>query len=129
MEPEDLQRFRTRLEELREELRAEGDLALENTARDGGDGKIDEDAAPLSEMNQVIASKRNAERALRLKQIAVALKRLVNEPEEFGLCGVCDEEIPEKRLWLMPWATRCVACQEKGEDDRGGRRKHLGDYR
>lgn len=130
MEPEDLEAFKRRLVAMRDELRSEGDLSLDNTARAGGSGKIDDDAAPLSEMNQVIQSSRNQERTLRLRQIQGALNRLAEDPDLFGLCEVCEEEIPERRLELMPWATHCIACQSKSEDGmRGGTRKSLTDYK
>jgi len=104
-------------------------MGLESTARDGGDGKVDEDAAPLSEMNQVIASNRNRQRAQRLELIAEALERLREDPESFGLCEVCDDPIPKKRLELMPWVVMCIRCQEKAEADLPRGRRHITDYR
>ena len=50
----------------------------------------------------------------RLKAIEDALKRM--DREEFGECSSCGEDINEKRLVAVPWATMCIACQE--QDDR-----------
>jgi DnaK suppressor protein len=81
-------------------------------------------------MNQVIASTRNRERARRMEEIAEALSRLAEDPDEFGLCEDCEEAIPTRRLELMPWTTLCIACQSKREDgSRGGSRKTLRDFR
>lgn len=97
--------------------------------RDDATGKIDDDLAPLSEMNQIITSSRIKNRTLALAQIDAALKRLDQDPEAFGLCEACDQAIPERRLELMPWVRHCVACQE-GQEARDGprRRRHLGDF-
>jgi DnaK suppressor protein len=126
-----IERHRRRLIELREALRREGDLEIE-PVRDGEDPtqKVDEDAAPLTEMQQVIASNRNRARAKQLQEIAAALERLDDDPEGHGLCESCDEPIPTRRLELQPWARLCIACQsEKEADAAPGSRKHLTDYR
>lgn len=124
----DLPEIKARLLEIREELRAEAAVKIETDTRPGGIGKVDDDAAPLSEMNQVIASNRNRERAERLRRIGEALDRMAREPEEFGICEDCDEEIPKARMLLMPWARMCIACQEAADDDGPRNRKNLRDY-
>lgn len=126
-----IERHRRRLIELREQLRREGDLEIE-PVRDGEDPtqKVDEDAAPLTEMQQVIASNRNRARAKQLTEIAEALERLDDDPESVGVCESCEEPIPARRLELQPWARLCIACQsEKEADAAPGSRKHLTDYR
>ena len=45
--------------------------------------------------------------------IEAALNRL--DRDEFGICQECDEEISLKRLFALPWAPRCRACQERHE--------------
>jgi DnaK suppressor protein len=47
------------------------------------------------------------------QQIDEALARL--EEGTYGLCSDCGIEITEKRLLAVPFARRCVACQEKEE--------------
>lgn len=130
MEEPELGRFKMRLEALRDDLLDEGDVSLASTAKDGGEGKVDDDAAPLSEMNQVIASSRNRERAQRLGAIREALELIEEDPDLFGHCETCEEEIPPRRLKLMPWARFCLQCQSKAEDGgRGGSRKNLRDFK
>lgn len=124
----ELSELRRHLIERRAELMAEGDLAFEPLRADGTTDKVDDDASPLTEMNQVIASKRNKNRALELERIDAAIKRLDADPEGFGECGDCEEPIPIGRLRLMPWTQFCVTCQEKRSPPRDGRRRHLGDY-
>ena len=54
----------------------------------------------------------------RLREVEDALRRI--EKGDFGSCVDCDERIPAMRLTAIPWATRCVCCQETadGTDDR-----------
>jgi DnaK suppressor protein len=47
------------------------------------------------------------------QQIEEALVRL--REGNYGLCADCGVEISEKRLKALPFARRCVACQEKVE--------------
>lgn len=119
-----------RLVERRSELAREGDLEIAPLSDDPAK-KVDEDAAPLNEMSQVIASSRNVERARQMHEIGSALSRLEEDPTGFGLCEACEVEIPMRRLELMPWARLCIACQSEHEADDlpGGARKHLTDYR
>ena len=49
----------------------------------------------------------------RLSGLNHALANL-NEPE-FGLCFDCGEDIPIKRLLLMPHAKMCVGCAEEAD--------------
>ena len=53
-----------------------------------------------------------------LYQIDEALRRLYREPEDFGRCQECGEEIRWERLDALPWATLCVACKELEENGR-----------
>ena len=48
-----------------------------------------------------------------LRQAETALDRL--RDGTFGICEACQEEIAPKRLVAIPWATRCVSCQERVE--------------
>lgn len=121
-------RLRQRLLDLRSELLATPDAKVEPVRRDVSE-KVDEDEAPLTEMLQVIASNRNRTRAAELEKIERALQRLEKEPDDFGLCRMCEDEIAEKRLLAMPFVELCVDCQANRDPSRGGARKHLTDYK
>ena len=43
--------------------------------------------------------------------IDAALARLKNGT--YGICAICGEEIPEKRLAALPYVSTCIACAEK----------------
>jgi DnaK suppressor protein len=46
----------------------------------------------------------------RLRDVESALHRLAEG--DYGTCTDCDEPIPVRRLTAIPWASRCVRCQE-----------------
>jgi DnaK suppressor protein len=122
-------RIQKKLEDLKAELLAEGDLAIEPGRADAAAVGTDEDAQPLAEMSQTIASSRNRERTTVLRLVTAALGRLEGEPDAFGLCIECEEPISEKRLELRPYVELCVECQQSRDAPRGGSRKSLTDYR
>jgi len=121
---------RKTLERLRAEVLRAGPARIEPNRRDPATtGVADEDAQALSEMMQVLASKRNEGKAALLRTIDRALAKLAEAPEDFGLCEDCDEEIAPARLALVPYATLCVACQAKRDPRLGASRKKLTDFR
>lgn len=48
-----------------------------------------------------------------LRETRAALRRI--EEGSFGICFDCEEEINLKRLTAVPWAARCIACQERAD--------------
>ena len=128
MDDNERKELRNHLLERRRELIEAGDLKAGPNRRMSLE-QPDEDEQPLNEMNQVILSRRNRVRTEELAGIEAALRRMQDEPEEYGRCLDCDEFIPVGRLRLMPWAQRCVACETKhsgGPSD--GRRRHALDF-
>jgi DnaK suppressor protein len=78
-------------------------------------------------MHQVLASKRNQGQTELLARIGRAIERMAVEPESFGLCEDCEEEIPLARLEAVPHATLCAACQGQRDPQRGARRRSATD--
>ena len=52
----------------------------------------------------------------RLRFIEQALKAL--DRGQYGNCVRCGEDIDEKRLMAVPWATLCIRCQEEAEKEK-----------
>lgn len=128
MNPEELEAFRLMLVERRDLLIAEGDFTIDPVVKEPST-KVDEDEAPLTEMSQVIASRRNKERAQEINGILSALRCIETDPDDFGVCDKCGEDIDRRRLKIMPWTSYCVKCQALvGDEQRGIRRRHLTDY-
>ena len=48
-----------------------------------------------------------------LRDTRAALRRI--DDGSFGTCLDCEEDINLKRLAAVPWAARCIACQERAD--------------
>ena len=66
-----------------------------------------EDLVPVFH-DQCVALQINRLDFLQLKLIDAAL----NSPD-YGVCVDCGEPIPRRRLDAIPWAVRCIACEER----------------
>jgi DnaK suppressor protein len=127
--PTALKGLRLKLLELKAELLREGDIEIEPGRIDAAAVGTDEDAQPLTEMSQTIASSRNRSRAGVMRLVTAALARLDATPDTFGLCTACEEPISTKRLQLLPYVELCVACQTERDPTRGLRRASITDYK
>ena len=62
-------------------------------------------------------STRNLERESGvLREVRAALDRIADG--SYGVCLHCEEEISQKRLKAVPWATLCIGCQEDSDQNR-----------
>lgn len=123
-------RFRALLEQRRERLVHEGPAKIEPNRKDPTTvGVADEDEQALSEMLQTLASARNRDSAREVREIDRALRKLRDEPDEFGVCEDCGDDIPEKRLAVMPWAAFCAECQGAHDPKRNVARTKVTDYK
>jgi DnaK suppressor protein len=52
-----------------------------------------------------------------LGEIDLSLRRM--ETGDYGMCGVCGEQIPLARLKAIPWTRRCVECAGGSVSHRG----------
>ena len=63
---------------------------------------------------------RNVDReSVLLRAVKAALRRVADG--EFGACVECETAIGPKRLAALPWAARCIRCQDAA--DRDGRER------
>jgi DnaK suppressor protein len=51
-----------------------------------------------------------------LRDVRAALRRV--QDGTFGTCIDCESAISPKRLAAVPWAPRCIQCQEVADRDR-----------
>jgi DnaK suppressor protein len=113
MDQKRLKGFRERLLSKRQEIldaynknKTYGKEADEDGAQDIAD------KATSSYTKEFLFSLSNSERD-QLQLLEEALQRL--DDQRFGSCAVCGEEMDKKRLEAVPWAKRCISCQEKQE--------------
>ncbi len=60
---------------------------------------------------------RNVDRESRLlHEVKEALRRI--HDGSFGTCMECESAISPKRLAAVPWASRCIQCQDATDRDR-----------
>ena len=70
------------------------------------------DKAANSYTKEFLFSLSNTERDM-LALVDEAIVRI--DDRRFGTCAVCEDELDKKRLEAVPWAKRCISCQEKQE--------------
>ena len=113
MEHKKLKLFREKLQTRKQEIleaynknKTYGKEADEEGAQDIAD------KASNSYTKEFLFSLSNSEREM-LQDVDEALVRLDNR--SYGVCVVCEDEMDKKRLEAVPWAKRCIECQEKQE--------------
>jgi DnaK suppressor protein len=60
-----------------------------------------------------------------LRQVRTALRRI--HDGSYGTCIDCEWVINPKRLAAVPWASRCIQCQETADRDRQERAESIGE--
>ncbi|HEY3357901.1 MAG TPA: TraR/DksA C4-type zinc finger protein [Polyangia bacterium] len=128
MKPAKLAAARRALLALRAEALGAGPARIEPNRPDPV-AATDEDAQALSEMMQTLSSERNKTQAKVLGEVARALRKLDEAPDDYGRCEECEEEIAPRRLEVVPHARLCAECQAKHDPPRGQTRRSITDYR
>ena len=115
MTPEELKRFRERLEAERAavEARIAGlNRDIQTTVtREDGIGDSGDESIRLYD-REVESSRSDLDQA-KVRQIDRALERI--EAGTFGTCANCGKEIPVERLEALPYATLCIDCKRLEE--------------
>ncbi|PTL78483.1 TraR/DksA family transcriptional regulator [Vitiosangium sp. GDMCC 1.1324] len=123
------EKLKQKLLELHAELTGKTPAKIEPNRTDESRVGGDEDEQPLNEMLQTIASSRNRNSDIVLQRVVKALGKLRDDPDSFGECEECGDEIPFGRMEAMPYVEFCVNCQSKRDAPKSGRRRHLTDYK
>jgi DnaK suppressor protein len=87
---------------------AAAEIKVENTEDEG-------DLASISHERELLYNLHEGG-FTRLRFIQEALKAI--DRGQYGECVKCGEDINEKRLLAIPWATLCIQCQEGIEKER-----------
>lgn len=110
--------------ELRKKLLAKRDEFAQELAPATEQPLADKDGLPAKDMADLAGSELTFQPAVELgraltgtvAEIDTALAKLDNGT--YGTCEDCGRRIPLARLRAIPWASRCVACQEDIEQER-----------
>ena len=119
----DILRFEQRLKQRREQLRwlvhdalieskRDDYVKLADQVHDAGEESV---AALLEGVNLAILEREVAE----LQDIEAALARI--QDGGYGVCVDCGDAIAPERLEADPTPKRCIGCQSRHENRRGGR--------
>lgn len=118
-----LQYFEQRLKKRREELR---DIIRAELASSGQEDFVElagmvHDAADESfaELVRGIKLTNRARELEEIQDVEAALERITNGA--YGTCVECNDDIAYERLDAYPTAKRCITCQSRRENRRGGR--------
>jgi len=105
------QRLANEYEDLTQSLKrgrlAADEIKVENTEDEG-------DLAIISHARELFYNLQEGDLA-RLRSIEEAMEAL--DRGQYGECIRCDDDINEKRLEVVPWATMCVRCQGEAETE------------
>jgi len=107
----DIEHFRARLLELREQIASLNEVRDESSATVTLDQSRVGRLSRMDAMQQQAMARSSRERAQQeLKRIAAALRRC--DDGSYGYCLECDEPIARKRLEIDPAAPYCIQCAE-----------------
>ncbi len=116
MDKANLRRYQRRLETCRREAFRSLDRAGEETraldivfSRDSADQSI-------ASLSRESLFEQSSQRRGLIRMIDAALQRI--REGMYGVCVACGDDIQSGRLEALPWAQRCLRCQETSE--RGG---------
>jgi RNA polymerase-binding protein DksA len=106
---ESLKRERIRILSNIESLRQELAQSLsDGTEEHGLETHLSENATVTFLRERDLSIEENEERLLR--EIDAALGRI--DAGTFGVCTTCGQQVPTERLEALPWAARCIGCQQ-----------------
>lgn len=119
MEPNELEYFRNKLEDLRAHLSDESEATLHEMQSESTLYPDPTDRASLETDRNTVLRIRDRERKL-LSKVLDALERIENGT--FGDCESCGDPIGSKRLEARPVTTLCINCKEEMEEEEHRKR-------
>jgi DnaK suppressor protein len=112
MDKKDLERFKKKLLKLKNEIL----MIIQDQENPGNSKEAMDDLDQAAEMvAEQMGSLMSTNFQKNLYRVNAALAKLENN--QFGKCVECGQEIPLKRLAILPVAELCVACQTELEND------------
>jgi DnaK suppressor protein len=108
MTQEQINRFKHTIENKRREL------VSEIRAQTSRIVIVDGDHDPIDQVQSMHIREENATQLGRRSHVLAELNRSLRAIAEgsYGICIDCEEPISLKRLETLPWAPRCIGCQQ-----------------
>lgn len=110
MEKKELEKFKKKLEQLKEELQKVIVASEENIDAVSSIDELDQATELIEQMTGFAVSSNFHHNMIEVEE---ALKRIENHT--FGKCTNCHTEIPLKRLQVLPFTKFCIECQREAE--------------
>lgn len=87
--------------------------------RDGANERVEVSKDPYGSATMVHDEEMVVDMAARRMREVQAIDRALRDIDAgtYGICEECEEPISKARLKALPFATRCVRCQAKTEQD------------
>ncbi len=80
---------------------------------------IERHADPLDHASEITSGDTRSGYRVRVSlerdRLARALSRLERTPQAFGQCATCAGNIPFERLFIIPYAQKCVTCKSSSQ--------------
>lgn len=112
MDDKKLLKFKTQLEQMKEEINADAERTLSEMTTQNGNIPDPNDRATIESDRNFELRIRDRERKL-MNKVEQALTRI--DDGSFGICDDCGEDIADKRLEARPVAKFCIECKTKQE--------------
>lgn len=109
----ELQRIQKRLQRERDQLLVHLQRLAAEARNCDPDDPQDVGDFCLSSISKENLFQQRSQVQARLRMIESALLRI--DEGAFGTCQSCGEDIPARRLEVLPWASNCIHCQEQLE--------------
>lgn len=113
MTPEELDHFRTILNEKRNAILEQAKNALEQELVMAKEELPDEMDLATSEYDKFLTIRFRGRERFLLNKIQASIRQV--DDGTYGTCVECGDEIPKARLELRPVATMCIRCKEEQE--------------
>jgi len=93
------------------------ELVREIRAQTSGIVIVESEHDPIDQVQSMHLREENATQLGRRSRVLAELDRALQAISEgtYGICIDCEEPISLKRLETIPWASRCVGCQQRLE--------------
>lgn len=108
MDSKKLPVFQSKLEDIRASLLGHVVKSLKSSQEEGAEPLADISDGAAQAYNRQLQRDLGEQDWNKLKMVEEALEKI--ESGDYGICSQCEEDMPEARLEVVPFAKYCVLC-------------------